>query len=81
MMVQAGFEADLRPQGEVKLPPESALAAEPLARLIVVEVPTALAGVASSPEPAETIDLPGSRLLVFRRDLYQEERFEVTLRF
>jgi serine/threonine protein kinase/predicted Zn-dependent protease len=81
IIVQTGFETVLRPQGEVTLPPETALASEPTARLVVVEVPVALAGVVSSPVPSETIDLLDSRLLVFRRHLFREERCSVTLQF
>lgn len=81
MIVQVGLESDTRPAGEVTLPPETAVAAEPMARLIVVEVPRDLAGVASTPGPSETIELPDSRWLVFRRHLFREEQFGVTLHF
>jgi serine/threonine protein kinase/tetratricopeptide (TPR) repeat protein len=81
MIVQVAFDTLLRPGGEVTLPPETALVAEPMARLIVVELPAALAGVRSSPAPSETIDLPDSRLLIFRRHLFREERLGITLQF
>ena len=75
MIVRTRWAVNPATPGVTELPPEDAPAAEPMARLIVVEVPREKTTLHASPEPAETIDLADCKLLVFRKDLYRGQRW------
>lgn len=90
MIVRTAFVTALPEAGELRLPPDDEPAAIPETRLILVQLPHAAGraggdsravpdGPVASPAPDETIDLPESRLLVFRRQLRRGDAFAVTL--
>ena len=79
MIVRTRWTAEPGAAGATGLPPEDAPAAEPMARVIVLEIPRERTAIPTMPEPAETIDLADSRLLVFRQDLYRGEHWDAEI--